>query len=631
MSHTPLLAPLLDVKNLHISFADNATGGGAAGGGWREVVHDLNFSLSRGETLAIVGESGSGKSVTALSLLRLLPKNATKISGSLLYQGHDLLAHSDKEMRSLRGHEIAMIFQEPMTSLNPVMTIGEQISEVLMAHQNMSKAAAKQEAIRLMERVRIPSAQARYGDYTHQFSGGMRQRIMIAIALAGKPKILIADEPTTALDVTIQAQVLALIKQLQQEENMAVLFITHDMGVVAEIADRTLVMLRGQQIETGTTSEIFHHSQHPYTQSLLAAVPRLGSMAAMSKPEFLPLYDYETGKIITKPSNKANSPVFGTHVFAAASTQAEAQKQADEKLIKVKNLSMYFAVRTAFLKRVAARVHAVENVSFELNHGETLAIVGESGSGKSTTGRLLTGLLTPTKGEIFIKGKKVGVKRDKELSRQIQMIFQDPFASLNPRLTIGQALAEPLRIHRLASPRQARDIALSLLSQVGLPTDILSRKPHEFSGGQRQRICIARALALNPAAIVADEAVSALDVSVKAQIINLLLELQQQMALGFVFISHDMAIVERIAHRVAVMYLGQIVEIGSRAAIFANPSHPYTQKLLEAVPVPDPQRRRHMLDLENLPELQSPVKPRDHVVEAQEYRQIAPDHYVMGI
>jgi len=606
-------ASLLEVKNLRISFAD------AASGGWREVVHDLNFSLKRGETLAIVGESGSGKSVTALSLLRLLPKKTARITGSLLYQGCDLLVQPEKTMRVLRGHEMAMIFQEPMTSLNPVMSIGGQIEEVLITHQNMSGAAAKQESIRLMERVRIPSAASRYHDYPHQFSGGMRQRIMIAIALAGRPKILIADEPTTALDVTIQAQVLALIKQLQQEENMAVLFITHDMGVVAEIADRTLVMLRGNQIETGTTAQIFNSPQHPYTQSLLAAVPRLGSMGALSEPEFLPLYDYETGKIITKQRDKA----YARLMDKGASTIL------DEKLIDVKNLSMHFVLHTAFLKRVAARIHAVENVNFSLKRGETLAIVGESGSGKSTTGRLLTGLLTPTKGEIFIKGKQVGIKRDKESSRQIQMVFQDPFASLNPRLTIGQALAEPLRIHHLASYHQAREIGASLLRQVGLPPDILHRKPHEFSGGQRQRICIARALALEPAAIVADEAVSALDVSVKAQVINLLLELQQERDLGFVFISHDMAIVERIAHRVAVMYLGQIVEIGSRSAIFANPSHPYTQRLLEAVPVPDPARRRMTLDLDNLPELQSPVKPRNYSVPVYQYRQIAPDHYIL--
>jgi len=607
--------PLLEVKSLHISFADGS-------GGWREVVHNLEFSLHQGETLAIVGESGSGKSITALSLLQLLPKKATKITGTLSYQAQDLLTLPERALRALRGHEIAMIFQEPMTSLNPVMSIGEQIAEVLMAHQKMSTSAAKQEAIQLMERVRIPSALKRYHDYPHQFSGGMRQRIMIAIALAGRPKILIADEPTTALDVTIQAQVLQLIKQIQEEENMAVLFITHDMGVVAEIADRTLVMLRGQQIETGTTAEIFNHSQHPYTQSLLAAVPRLGTMGASSEPEFLPLYDYESGKIVTKPHESASSR-------SATTPVDKTQVTSGDKLIEVKNLSKHFNLPSAFLKRVAARIHAVENVSFSLKYGETLAIVGESGSGKSTTGRLLTGLLPPTMGEILIKGNKVGAKRDKASSRQIQMIFQDPFASLNPRLTIGQTLAEPLRIHHLASPRQAREIAATLLSQVGLPGDILQRKPHEFSGGQRQRICIARALALEPAAIVADEAVSALDVSVKAQVINLLLELQQQRDLAFVFISHDMAIVERIAHRVAVMYLGQIVEIGSRAALFANPSHPYTQRLLEAVPVPDPSRRRLCVDLDNLPELQSPLKPRDYVVPEPVYRQIAPDHWIL--
>ncbi len=391
---------------------------------------------------------------------------------------------------------------------------------------------------------------------------------MIAIALACKPSLLIADEPTTALDVTIQAQVLDLIKQLQEEEGMAVLFITHDMGVVAEIADRMVVMYRGDLVEKGATGDIFAAPRHPYTKALLSAVPQLGSMQAMENPQPFPIYDIRTGE------------------GCAAPTLASSVDQS-RQLLKVEDLSVRFDVAHTLLGRVTARVHAVESVSFSLAEGETLAIVGESGSGKSTTGKLITGLLQPTAGTVDICGNAMNKDSRQALSRSVQMIFQDPFASLNPRLTVGRAITEPLRIHKLASAEEERRIAGELLERVGLSADIVGRYPHEFSGGQRQRICVARALALKPSVIVADEAVSALDVSVKAQVVNLLLELQQELKLGFIFISHDMAVVERISHRVAVMYLGEIVEIGPRAAIFGNPAHPYTRRLIDAVPIPD--------------------------------------------
>ncbi|OLP44966.1 ABC transporter ATP-binding protein [Rhizobium oryziradicis] len=596
-------SPVLSVRNLTTSFRVD--------GQWKSVVRDIAFDVGAGETVAIVGESGSGKSVTSLSIMRLLAANSSRIEGQIFLNGRDLATLSEKEMRSVRGNEMAMIFQEPMTSLNPIFTIGRQISEVLTRHKGMRAKEARDETIRLLEKVRIPNARGRFDEYPHQFSGGMRQRVMIAMALASKPKLLIADEPTTALDVTIQGQILDLIKVLQEEEGMSVLFITHDMGVVAEISDRTIVMFRGEAVETGQTDDIFHRGQHPYTRALLSAVPKLGSMEGRKLPLRFPSVDVKTG-ISTEPSEEKDTV---------------AKKGP---ILEVKNLVTRFAIRSGLFSRQAGAIHAVENVSFDLREGETLSLVGESGCGKSTTGRSIMRLIEPTAGQIQLEGYNVRDLRGPDLRRMrksIQMIFQDPFSSLNPRMTVGAAVAEPFIKHQMGSKRQAQEKAADLLERVGLSSAMMNRYPHEFSGGQRQRIAIARALSLDPKVIVADESVSALDVSIKAQVCNLLLDLQESLNLAFLFISHDMAVVERVSHRVAVMYLGEIVEIGPRASVFENPQHPYTKKLIAAVPVPDPARRGIRRGISN-DELKSPVRPNGYQPPVRQYREVSPGHLV---
>jgi peptide/nickel transport system ATP-binding protein len=592
--------PVLSIRGLKVSFR--------RGNNFQPVVHDLNLDVHPGETLAIVGESGSGKSVTALSVMQLLPEETSRIEGSIRLAGEELIGASPARMRELRGNRMAMIFQEPMTSLNPVLSVGEQIAEALIAHRGISKREARAETLKLMEKVRIPAGHKRIDDFPHQFSGGMRQRVMIAIALACRPALLIADEPTTALDVTIQAQILDLIKTLQEEEGTAVLFITHDMGVVAETADRTLVMLRGDQIETGETADIFARPARPYTRALLSAVPELGS-AGKGGPRPFPTIDMKTGQALPVPE-RPDTVVSG-----------------EQPLLEVSNLIGRFEIRSPLTRMVQARVHAVENVSFSVARGETLALVGESGCGKSTTGRLIAGLTKPTSGSIRVQGKDVAQLGHVDLARQVQMIFQDPFASLNPRLTVEDAIAEPLLIHRLMGRGEARAQARTLLAEVGLPPEVGARYPHEFSGGQRQRICIARSLGLKPNLIIADEAVSALDVSVKAQVVNLMLDLQEKLKLGFLFISHDMAVVERISHRVAVMYLGEIVEMGPREAVFADPQHPYTRRLLSAEPLPDPARRKMVRNLPDS-ELRSPLRNKDYIAPARSYREVSPGHFV---
>ncbi|PYE90497.1 ABC transporter ATP-binding protein [Phyllobacterium leguminum] len=590
------MAPVLAIENLTTSFKTAE--------GWRAVIRDISLSVNAGETVAIVGESGSGKSVTALSALRLLPSGKARCEGRILLEGKDLLKASEAEMRSVRGGSIGMIFQEPMTSLNPVFTIGNQIAEALVIHQHLSWSAAEAEAVRLMERVRIPAAKARLNEYPHKFSGGMRQRVMIAMALACRPKLLIADEPTTALDVTIQAEILYLIRELQREENMGVLFITHDMGVVAEVADRTVVMFRGDMIESGPTGQIFAAPKEVYTKSLLASIPRLGTMGEAKAPRRFPEVDAKTGEAVD-----------GREMEDVAQTSAP--------ILKVANLAVRFDAPNG-------RVHAVEDVSFDLKPGETLSLVGESGCGKSTTGRAVLRLVNASAGSVVIDGQDVasaGTKELRAIRRHAQMIFQDPFASLNPRITIGSAIAEPMLSHGLAGKREARERVAALLEQVGLSGAVADRYPHEFSGGQRQRISIARALALEPKLIVADEAVSALDVSVKAQVSNLLLDLQEKHGLSYLFISHDMAVVERMSHRVAVMYLGEIVEIGPRAAIFDNPQHPYTRRLISAVPIPDPSRRAMARPLLS-EEIKSPLRPFDYVPPKRTYQEVSPGHFV---
>ncbi|MDN4999652.1 dipeptide ABC transporter ATP-binding protein [Bradyrhizobium sp. GCM10027634] len=597
-------APVLSVEGLTTSFMLERQ--------WIPVVRNVSFAIAPRETVAIVGESGSGKSVTALSIMRLIPKEIGRIEGRITLAGRDLLALPETGMTDIRGNEVAMIFQEPMTSLNPVLTIGFQIAEALIQHRGLSRAAAEAETIRLLDRVRIPAAKSRFHEHPHRFSGGMRQRVMIATALACKPKLLIADEPTTALDVTIQAQILELLKELQQEEGMSILFITHDMGVVAEIADRTVVMYGGQAVETDGTARIFAAPSHPYTRALLAAVPRLGSMDGRPRPMRFPIVDKVTGT----SDEPAETP--------------DTVSTAERPLLEVSNLTTRFPIRSGLFGKVSGRVHAVENISFTLRAGETLALVGESGCGKSTTGRSILKLTEPDSGTVLIDGQDVLAMNGRtlrEFRKHMQIVFQDPFASLNPRMSVGTAIAAPLLANGLATAPQARDKVADLLVRVGLTADMAARFPHEFSGGQRQRICIARALALGPKLIVADEAVSALDVSVKAQVVNLMLDLQASMGLAYLFISHDIAVVERMSHRVAVMYLGEIVETGPRAAVFGNPQHPYTKKLMAAVPVPDPLRRGARRNVAN-DEIRSPVRAPDYQPPVRQYREVSPGHVV---
>lgn len=596
-----------------------------------DAVRNLSFYVDRGETLTIVGESGSGKSVTSLALMRLVEQGGGKIlSGAMTLRRRDgtqieLDRADSKTMRSVRGADMAMIFQEPMTSLNPVFTAGDQIAESIRVHQHASGSAARAETLRLLEQVRIPEARNVMGRYPHQLSGGMRQRVMIAMALACKPALLIADEPTTALDVTIQAQILQLIRDLQKEMHMGVILITHDMGVVAEVADRVLVMYRGEKVEEGESTQIFHSPAHPYTKALLSAVPQLGSMKDTDMPARFRLVEMAGSDTnVSKPQDMANQAI---NVSADSNVPPYHRGQP---ILSVRDLVTRFDIRGGIFNRVQRRVHAVEQVSFDLFPGETLGLVGESGCGKSTTGRALLRLVDAQSGEIRFDGHNVLTLADNKLQnlrRNIQFVFQDPFASLDPRMTVGFSIMEPLLVHRVATQQEARLKVASLLERVGLHPDMAQRYPHEFSGGQRQRICIARALALNPKVVIADESVSALDVSIQAQIINLLIELQQDLGVAFLFISHDMAVVERVSHRVAVMYLGQIVEIGPRRAIFQNPQHPYTRKLMSAVPVADPSRRHTRLDV-SADELPSPIRALDDMPVVEPLVQVGPDHFV---
>ncbi|HZQ59880.1 MAG TPA: dipeptide ABC transporter ATP-binding protein [Casimicrobiaceae bacterium] len=612
MSVPPQL-PTLAVEHLTVEFAT------------RErivtAVRDVSFEVGHGETVAIVGESGSGKSVTALSIMRLVEHGGGRIvTGRLPFvraSGERVdLAHLPADvMRGVRGAEIAMIFQEPMTSLNPVFTVGEQIAESIRLHQGKDLGAARAEALRMLELVRIPEARPALRRYPHQLSGGMRQRVMIAMALSCRPRLLIADEPTTALDVTIQAQILTLIRLLQQELRMGVIYITHDMGVVAEVADRIVVMYRGDKVEEGRAETIFASPQHAYTKMLLASVPALGSMRGTEGPRKFTVVSQRAS------SSTAASERASTHAGTASERQA---------VLRVRDLTKRFAAQTGLFGRVQRQVHAVEKVSFDLAAGETLALVGESGCGKSTTGRSLLRLFDIDGGRIEFEGRDIAHLSREELRpvrRHIQMIFQDPFASLDPRLTVGFSIAEPLYVHGVAQGSAAEERVAALLEQVGLAPDYAQRYPHEFSGGQRQRIAIARALALNPKIIVADEAVSALDVSIQAQVVNLLIDLQAQLGLGYLFISHDMAVVERVSHRVAVMYLGQIVEIGPRRAIFENPQHPYTRKLIAAVPVADPARRHRQLELSS-DEVPTPIRAVGDDPLVAPLVAVGPDHFV---
>jgi glutathione transport system ATP-binding protein len=601
--------PILSIEGLTVEF------------GASRVVDNLSYSIEAGRTLAIVGESGSGKSVTALSIMRLADMAGARFAGGkILFQSSkgpvDLLALSQDQMRSIRGKEIAMIFQEPMTSLNPVFSIGDQISEALILHERLTGAQALDAAAELLAKVRLPDPKGQLKRYPHQLSGGMRQRVMIAMALACKPKLLIADEPTTALDVTIQAQILAILRDLQKEFGMGVIFITHDMGVVAEMADDVVVMRNGRKVEEGDVRTVFAKPVQPYTKALLAAVPKLGAMQGKDLPLRTPLTAVTDDGVTTAAEEER---LQDTARYDAA------------PLLEVRDLVVRFDVKRGLFGGVSHRVHAVEKVGFTIYPGETLALVGESGSGKSTIGRTIQQLQAATSGTISFRGRQLTDLNKAErhaLRQKIQYIFQDPFESLDPRKTAGFSIAEPILTHRLMSPGDARRKVHELLERVGLTAAHAGRYPHEFSGGQRQRVCIARALACDPELIVADESLSALDVSIQAQIINLMMDLQAERGLAYLFISHDMAVVEKISHRVAVLYLGQIVELGRRRQVFETPAHSYTKRLLSAVPVADPTVRRDT----PVPtgEIPSPLRPVGDEPAIVTMSEIETGHFVAG-
>ena len=599
---------VLAVSNLNVSFSQQ--------GETIRAVKNLSLEVNRGETLAIVGESGSGKSVTSLALMRLIEQGGGQIDSGQMWLRRrsgdviDLSRARQSTLRTVRGADMAMIFQEPMTSLNPVFTVGDQIAESILLHQGKSHREAMREAERMLDLVRIPEARNVLSRFPHQLSGGMRQRVMIAMALSCRPALLIADEPTTALDVTIQAQILQLIRVLQKEMEMGVIFITHDMGVVAEMADRVQVMYRGEAVETGPVEAIFQAPQRDYTKALLAAVPKLGAMTGTLYPAKFPVLTPGGSDDISLPQDTI-PPGAGP-------------------VLQVRDLVTRFDIRSGVLNRVKRRVHAVEKVSFDLYPGETLALVGESGCGKSTTGRSLLRLVASQGGTITFNGQRIDNLTGSALShlrRDIQFIFQDPYASLDPRLTVGFSIMEPLLVHGIAKGEEAEKRVAWLLERVGLLPEHARRYPHEFSGGQRQRICIARALALNPKVVIADESVSALDVSIQAQIVNLMMDLQREFGIAFLFISHDMAVVERISHRVAVMYLGQIVEMGPRRSVFENPQHPYTRKLMAAVPVADPAHRRRERPL-LVEEIPSPVRALGEEPQVAPLLEVSAGHYV---
>ncbi|MEI4485686.1 ABC transporter ATP-binding protein [Frigidibacter sp. MR17.14] len=607
-------SPLVAIRNLRVQFQTND--GPVLG------VEDVSFEIAPGECVCVVGESGSGKSVSSLSLMRLVEFGGGEIvGGTLEFEREDgsridLASAPNRVMRDIRGDEIGMIFQEPMTSLNPVFTVGRQLTEGLRVHKGLSKEAADARALDLLRMVRINEPERRLKQYPHELSGGMRQRVVIAMAMACEPKLLICDEPTTALDVTIQAEILALIDRLKREKGTAVMFITHDMSVVAQMADRVVVMYRGNKVEEGPVQQIFEAPQHPYTQALLAAVPRLGEMTGKPAPEPMRLLS-RSGEVL---------------IAEVAEEKARTAPAAEpEVILDVKHLTTRFAVKGGLMRRTISNVHAVEDVSFQIRKGEALSLVGESGCGKSSCGRSVLRLVEPSAGQVWLEGKDVLTFDERQMHkarRDMQMVFQDPYASLNPQMRLFEQVAEPLRNYGIARGSELHDRVAGLFDRVELPRAFLRRYPHELSGGQRQRIAIARALALNPKLIIADEAVSALDVSVQAQVLNLMMELQADLGLSFLFISHDMAVVERISHNVGVMYMGRIVEIGPRAAVFENPTHDYTKSLLSAVPVADPSRRRLRGEVEYKP-LPSPIFPVGHEPGPSLYDQVGPGHFVL--
>ncbi len=602
MLEPPVIHPVARVQNLHVSFGTAAGRVGA--------VQDVSFELYAGETLCIVGESGSGKSVSALSLMRLVDFGGGEIvGGRLLFeteQGRSIdLARADqRQMQQLRGRQIGMIFQEPMTALNPVFTIGRQLSEGVRRHEGLGRSQARALALDLLRQVGMLDPAGCLDQYPHELSGGMRQRVVIAMAMACRPRLLIADEPTTALDVTVQAEILSLIKELQRETGMAVLFITHDMAVVAQMADRVAVMHRGHIVEEGPVAQIFAAPRHAHTKALLAAAPRLGAMRGKPYPEPMAI-----------PGKMRCDPVKG----------------GEDAMLEVAHLGLHYPVRRGVLRRTVAQVHAVQDVSFTLNKGRTLSLVGESGCGKSSVGRAILRLVEPSAGRVTLDGVDItalGLTGLQQARQTMQMVFQGPFGSLNPRMTLAAQVAEPLWNYRKI-PRGDIDTQVGdLFDRVELPRALMRRYPHELSGGQRQRVAIARALALEPKLIVADEAVSALDGHVQAQVLNLLLELQRDLGLSILFISHDMAVVERMSHDVAVMYKERIVEIGPRAAVIEDPQHPYTRALINAVPIADPAQRNTARSRRTTP-IEAPVYETDHAPDPSTYREVSAGHHVL--
>lgn len=576
---------LLEIKNLVTEFKTDDE--------QVKAVNNISFTLGRGQTIGIVGESGSGKSVTSLSVMRLIPNPPGKISGGeIIFHSKqkgaiDLLKLSEKEMREIRGNEIAMIFQEPMTSLNPVFTCGSQVMEAIMLHQKVNKQEAKDKTIALFKEVQLPRPESIFDAYPHQISGGQKQRVMIAMAMSCNPSILIADEPTTALDVTVQKTILDLMLKLQQQHDMGIMFITHDLGVIAELADKVVVMYKGKIVEQGPVMEIFSNPQHPYTKGLLACRPPLDR-----RLKWLPtVADFmatdETGNIVEKAhtiSEVLNKAV----VTKEERDSAHKTLYAKEPILSIKNVKTHFPIKSGFFGKVKDHVKAVDDVSFDVYPGETLGLVGESGCGKTTLGRTILRLIEPTAGDIIFKGKNlVQLNNDemRDVRKHLQIIFQDPYSSLNPRITIGEAIMEPMQVHKiLANDKERKAKVLELLKRVNMEEKHFYRYPHEFSGGQRQRICIARALALNPQFIICDESVSALDVSIQAQVLNLLNELKRDFHFTYIFISHDLSVVKFMSDRMVVMNKGKVEEMGDADAICDNPQTEYTQKLINAIP-----------------------------------------------
>lgn len=575
---------LLNIRGLTTTFHSDE--------GLFTAVNGVNITLNKGETLGIVGESGSGKSVTSLSVMQLIPSPPGKISsGTIEYTGRDqkttdLLKLSEKEIRRIRGNEIAMIFQEPMTSLNPVLTCGFQVAEALRLHKGLSKKEARARSIELFVKVKLPRPESIYDSYPHQLSGGQKQRVMIAMAISCDPSILIADEPTTALDVTVQAAILDLLDQLQKEFNMGIIFITHDLGVVADIADRVVVMYKGKVVEEGPVEQIFKSPKHPYTKGLLACRPPLDKRLSVlpTVSDFMQVNDGE----IRETGLTINDVILRYEIGKEQRTERLNILKHSDIALDVDSLSKYYPVKKGVFGRVKDHVKAVDNVSFRVFKGETLGLVGESGCGKTTLGRAILRLIEPTAGKITFKGRdltSLGAAELRKMRKHIQIIFQDPYSSLNPRMTIGNAIMEPMKVHHLhRDDKERRGKVIELLERVSLSESHFNRYPHEFSGGQRQRVCIARALALNPEFIICDESVSALDVSVQAQVLNLLNELRDQFGFTYIFISHDLSVVKFMSDRMMVMNAGRIEEMGDADEIYSNPASAYTRKLISAIP-----------------------------------------------